>query len=58
MLLTKSQKNAVKTASMLSRAFEVRVTIKLFGRTILDYKWPPDSDLNVEPLNLSNNELL
>lgn len=51
MLLTKSQKNAVKTASMLSRAFEVRVTIKLFGRTILDYKWPPDSD-NVEPLNI------
>lgn len=50
MLLTKSQRTAVKTAKMLGRAFEIRVTIKLFGHTILDYKWPPDAS-DVELLN-------
>lgn len=43
LLLSKTQKNDVSLVKHLSKWFEIRLTIKLFGRTILDYKWPPDA---------------
>lgn len=45
LLLSKSMRSDLSRAKFLAKWFEVRVTIKLFGRTVLDYKWPPDSDV-------------
>lgn len=33
-------------AKFLAKWFEVRVTIRLFGRIVLDYKWPPDAEVS------------
>lgn len=43
MLLSKNEKSAVIMSRKLSRWFQVKIEIRMFGKLIWSYVWPPDS---------------
>lgn len=57
MFLTKSQKRSVSLARSLSRAFQVRIEIKLFGKLVFSYVWPPDEVIASELVDLDGKEI-
>lgn len=42
----------LNVARGLARFFQVKIEIRMFGKLVWTYVWPPDSDVdeNVEPL--------
>lgn len=46
-VLSNSQRNDLSRVKVLAKWFSVRLTIKLFGRIILDYQWPPLTESEV-----------
>lgn len=44
MLLSKKQKSALGVARLLSKWFQITIEIRLFGKLVWSYKWPPSSD--------------
>lgn len=59
MLLSKNEKKAVKTARVLSSWFQVKIEIRLFGKLVWSYCWPPESKASVDDVfideDLSNS---
>lgn len=48
-MLRRNQRAMLRETRVLSRWFQVRIEIRMFGRLIWSYVWPPDmSEPNVE----------
>lgn len=54
---SESQKSKLYAASRLSRFFEINLTIKLFGFTIVNFKFPPDVSQETPSIVESENDL-
>lgn len=54
MLLSKSQKKSLSVARTLSRAFQIRIEIRLFGKLVFSYVWPPDEVIAAELNDLND----
>lgn len=44
MLLSKTEKKIVSESRTLSRWFQVKIEIRVFGKLIWSYVWPPESN--------------
>lgn len=43
MLLTRQKKKALNEVRFLAKWFQVEISIRLFGKLVWSYKWPPDN---------------
>lgn len=48
LLLNQNQKRSLSLARSLSKAFQVRVEIRLFGKLVFKYVWPPEEVVQME----------
>lgn len=44
-----TKRKFVSVSRTLSRFFQVKVEIRMFGRLVWSYVWPPDSDVDSLP---------
>lgn len=60
MLLSKNEKSVLKVGRFVSKWFQVSIEIRLFGKLVWCYTWPPDgvepSEVDVKSLNSMSYE--
>lgn len=56
MFLTRNQKSNLSSARTLSRWFQVKVEIRLFGKLVWSYVWPPDAVVSNEVVSVVGDE--
>lgn len=56
MMLSRQQKSVLGVARTLSKWFQITIEIRLFGKLVWSYKWPPEvSQTSISP-NLKFDE--
>lgn len=45
-MLSRSQKSSLQSARLLARMFSVEVTIRLFGKIVWSFVWPPETSVS------------